>query len=420
MRALLIIFYFLSQLAFANEEISALKNTREGKSYYSGFVSDYRIKHLLKKKTRSQLLSYFQTALGAQNQGRFCAYSLISDLSVSGLDMKSFIYFLRQENEIDDVTAKLLFKANKVKTTEVYEKDENFLAPLEDSDQNRAILKLIMSFEAKFAKRSCFDEAYRNLMKEILKTDPKFDRSDMESLLSYGLKANYLSEDLYLKLEQARSNELELSSFDLSTYLQKIKSLRNQYPLKDSSEKSDFVSTKVKKIHLSRRQKLFENYSDIQIILMANVIKKLRERLEYDAVQILGFKDGILQETLPLEPMERFRFAIKVLRKEMSLLTINSFFNGRSPDYIDLMTASYELGIIPAAELEVVAGLEEIWNPKKTFWDKAGIWVRTFSTVATIAIPAPYGFLPALAVVAIEATIGKKKDTTNNDPTSIF
>ena len=123
---------------------------------------------------------------------------------------------------------------------------------------------------------------------------------------------------------------------------------------------------------------------------------------------------------MPLEPMERFRFAIKVLRKEMSLLAINSFFSGRSPDYIDLMTASFELGIIPASELEVVAGLEDIWNPKKTFWDKAGVWVRTFSTVATIAIPAPYGFIPALAIVAIEATVGKKKDTTKTDPTSIF
>jgi hypothetical protein len=420
MRVLLLIILSLSQLVFANDEISSLKNDREGKSYYSGYVANFKIKHLLKKKTRRELLSIYQTALHNQNQNSFCAYTLNRDLISSGVDLKAFIYFLREENEIDDVTAQILLKANKVKTTVIYEKDEVFLDHLDNSDKNQAILKLIMSFDSKFAQRFCFDEAYRNLKREILKINPKFSPSEFESLLYYGLNANYLSEDLYTKLEQARANEIDLTVLDLSSYQKKIKSLRTQYPLKDSFEKSDFVSQKVKKLHLSRRQKLFENYTDLQIILMGNVIKKLRERLEYDAVQILGFKDGVLQETLPLEPMERFRFAIKVLRKEMSLLAINSFFNGRSPDYIDLMTASYELGIIPASELEAVAGLEEIWNPKKTFWDKAGVWVRTFSTVATIAIPAPYGFLPALAIVAIEATVGKKKDTTKSDPTSIF
>ena len=84
------------------------------------------------------------------------------------------------------------------------------------------------------------------------------------------------------------------------------------------------------------------------------------------------------------------------------------------------MVASYEIGIIPASELEAVASLEEIWNPKKSFWDKAGIWIKTLSSVATIVIPPPYGFIPALAIVVIEATAGKKKDPNTNDPSVLF
>jgi hypothetical protein len=83
------------------------------------------------------------------------------------------------------------------------------------------------------------------------------------------------------------------------------------------------------------------------------------------------------------------------------------------------MISSYEVGMIPASELEEVAGLEEIWNPKKTFWQKAQVWVRTLSSVATIAVPPPYGFIPALALVVIEMTAGKKDDNTN-DPTVLF
>ena len=103
----------------------------------------------------------------------------------------------------------------------------------------------------------------------------------------------------------------------------------------------------------------------------------------------------------------------------MAQLSLNTYFAGRTPSYLDLMISSYEVGMIPASELEEVAGLEEIWNPKKTFWQKAQVWVRTLSSVATIAVPPPYGFIPALALVVIEMTAGTKDDNTN-DPTVLF
>jgi hypothetical protein len=46
--------------------------------------------------------------------------------------------------------------------------------------------------------------------------------------------------------------------------------------------------------------------------------------------------------------------------------------------------------------------------------------VKAFASVATIAIPPPYGFIPALVVVIIEATANKSKDPNTNDPTSMF
>jgi hypothetical protein len=104
----------------------------------------------------------------------------------------------------------------------------------------------------------------------------------------------------------------------------------------------------------------------------------------------------------------------------MSLISLNTFFQGRSPEYIDIMTAAFETGVIAGSELDELALLEEIWNPKKTFWDKAQVWVRLFGTVASIALPPPYGFIPALAIVVIEMTVGKKDDKKTNDPTVLF
>lgn len=426
MRILLLSLIMLASTAHAQEETLTFKNVREGESYYSKFIHDYAVKKTLKKATREELVDVYQQALKKQDAKNLCAYDFNKDLK-DGLDSRSlkvdlegFIYIIRQENEIDDVVAKILLTAHTVQTTQPIDKKEEDIIPPTDDEKNKASLELIASFEKRFAKGNCLDEAYRNFHSELMKNDKKLKSYSLEALNRKALQEKRISEELYLTLEQARLNELELGSLSLASYMQKIKTLRIQYPLRDVTEKSDFTSIKVKKMKSSRRQKLFENYSDLQIIMMGNVIKKLRSRLEYDKVEISGFKEGELQETIPLDAMERFRFAIKALRKEMSLLSLNTYFNGRSPDYMDLMIASYEIGIIPATELDTVASLEEIWNPKKTFWDKAGIWIKTFATVATIAIPPPYGFIPALVIVVIEATVGKKKDTNANDPSVLF
>lgn len=410
-------------IGLAQEEVVSFKNVREGKSYYDSNAKERAVKKVMKEITRDEVVSIYNESL-AKNKN-LCSYDINADinktLNTRGLDvdLKGFIYVLRDAQEIDDVVAKVMLTAHEVKTTILPELDPERLPYLSENEKSKSQLDLVASFEKRFGK-SCFDEGYRSLYSELLKIDKKLKDYDLQALNFVALKQNRISQKTYLALEQARLNELEKSSLTLAGYHKKVRTLRLQYPLRDSTERSDFTSTEVKKLKSSRRQKLFEQYSDLQIIMMGNVIKKLRARLEYDLVEINGYHNGVLQETIPLDPMERFRFAIKILRKEMSLISLNSYFNGRSPDYLDLMTASYEIGIIPAQELEAVASLEEIWNPKKTFWDKASVWIKLFSSVATIVIPPPYGFIPALVIVVIEATVGKKDDPNQNDPSVLF
>ena len=425
MRLLLVSFLALSFSAIAQDDAQSFRNVREGKSYYSKNSHERAVKKTVKKISKEEIAEIYKDVFKKQSS-KLCAYTINDEIKKEldarslKVDMEGVILALRETNEIDDVAAKILLTANEVKTTSLYEKTEEELIIPSESEKTKKQIDLIGTFEKRFAKDTCFDEAYRNFYTELLKVDKKTKSYQLEVLNYMALKSNRISPELYESLEQARLNELEQGGLTLSSYQQKLKTLRIQYPLRDVKERSDFVGTKVKKMKSSRRQKLFESYTDLQIIMMGNVIKKLRNRLEYDAVEIQGFKKGELQETIPLEPMERFRFAIRALRKEMVMLSTNSYFNGRSPDYIDLMVASYEIGIIPASELEAVASLEEIWNPKKTFWDKAGIWIKTFSSVATIIIPPPYGFIPALVIVVIEATQKKKKDPNTIDPSSMF
>lgn len=425
MKLFYVALFILMTSAHANEEILSFKNDREGKSYYSGVINDFIAKRTLKRIDKAEVVEIYREVLKKQNPRKLCAYDFNKDLTSSlhdraiNVDLKGIIYILRQENEIDDVVAKILLTSNEVKTTIVSnfsEEDNSFSVGMRSVNLK---MDLLSSFEKRFAEKSCADEAYRNYYAELQNIDSKINSNEIKQLNILALSEKRISDEVYTFLEQARTNELEKTTLSLLSYHQKIQSLRTQYPLRNPNEKSDFTNTKIKKMKSNLRQHLLENYTDLQIVIMGNVVKKLRARLEYDAVIISGYKNGELQENIPLEPMERFRFAIKILRKEMSLLALNSYFGGASPSYLDLMMASYELGIIPASELDTVASLEDVWNPKKTLWDKAGIWVRTFSSVATLAIPAPFGFIPALVIVAIEASV-TKKNANSNDPTELF
>lgn len=425
MRLSLLGLWLIALPLFAAEPVS-FTNDREGTSFYDSNSDKRAIAKALKQVDQSQISGAFDEVMRTQEENKLCSYDLnaalkekLKAINPKFTEMEGAILYLRSENEIDDSVTKILVQANKVETTDLYlpKKQEELFLPTDKKVVDDSIAA-IASFEKK-NKNSCFDDGYRTLYGDILKNDKSLKSYHVEALLVEAYKQKKIDINLYMRLERARTNELELASFTLKAYFKKIKSLRIQFPLRDPNEKSNFVTGKVDKLKVSHRQKLLEGYSDIQIMLMANVIKKLRTRLESPKAEILIYDRQNGVETIELEPMERFRLAIKLLRKEMSLLSLNTYFQGRSPDYLDLMTAAYEVGIIPASELEEVAGLQEIWNPKKTFWEKAQVWIRTLSSVATIAIPPPYGFIPALALVVIEMTAGKKNDKTD-DPTVLF
>lgn len=426
MRLSIIALCLLALPVFAQEPLS-FRNQREGESFYAGKGRSNAIQTAMRDFGPQGMKDAFHQTLAATDASKLCSYDFNQELQqkLQRINPKSkeyagAIHYLRSQDEMDDVVVKILLNAHKVvKTVPKLPKIAEELQLPSDEEKVNRIVELLGTFESRFLKDTCFDDAYKGLMGDILKIQKGVSSRQLEALYVEGVKRGALNVEVYKDLERARVNKVETDSLGLKSYHQKIKSLRIQYPLRDPSERSKFVTQKVEKQNFSRRQRLLESYTDLQIMLMGSVIKKLRERLESPRIEILVYDREVLRETITLEPMERFRFAIKQLRKEMSHLALNTYFNGRSPDYMDLMTASYEIGLIPASELDEIAGLRDIWNPKKTFWDKAGMWIKSFSSVATIAIPPPYGFLPALAIVVIEATIGKK-DQPVDDSTRLF
>jgi hypothetical protein len=402
-----------------------LSNDREGESFYSSSADKRAVKKAIRSIEATLIEDAYLETIKSSEASKLCSFDLnasllsrLKNINPKFSELNGAIIYLRSRNHFDDIVTKMLLLANKTVNTSILlpKKQEDLFYP-----DNKIVVESLKVMEGldKKIKTSCFDEVYRSVYGDILRYDKHLKGHHIEAIFVNAFEKKVISYDTYLALERGRMNELQQGTTTLKSYLKKIQSLRNQFPLRDPEEKSNFVTVKIDKINVSRRQRLLEGYTDLQIMLMANVIKKLRTRIESPKAEILIYDRNQGIETIALEPMERFRLSIKLLRREMSLLSLNTYFAGRAPDYMDLMTAAFETGIIPASELEEIAGLEEIWNPKRAFWDKAQMWVRTFSSVVTIAIPPPYGFIPALAIVVIEMTAVKNKEN-KDDPTVLF
>lgn len=316
---------------------------------------------------------------------------------------------------VDDVVLRSLLQAHWV-LKDVNTRLDDTLAPA--PEELSVEMKRFKEFSDKRKRGKCLSENYKELMSAFRQTDKNFTVSKLKPLIVEASRANLITDLAKEELDEAIKDSIGTWEYTLAEYVQKKNFLRTQHPIPRSEERSEFVTKEAGNTKLSHRQKLFAQYSSIQISLMGNVIKKLKTRLESPRIDILIYDDqDTVVESFTLDPMERFRFAIRVLRKEMKILSTNNYFQGRQPQYTDLMAAAFEMGIVTAVELDQVAKLEEIWNPTRTFWDKASVWVRLFGSTLSIVVPPPFGFVPTLAIVAIEIF---NRDQPQDDQHSLF
>lgn len=283
MRILIFAFAIMSLPLFAQESVS-FRNDREGESYYSGAAFRRAVIDVRKDFEAQEILDAYRSAL--KSSPKLCVYDINqkirSDLLRLNPRFRNFagvVYFLREQNEIDDVVARILLRADGVVTTPVSVEDDKKLGSPGASKDLKANADLIAGFEKRL-QSACFDQAYQALFADLRKTDKNFSSRNLEALLRLSKNRKLISEAQFVRLEQGRENELENGGLTLKDYAQKLKVLRAQFPLRDRLERSNFIATKADKVKLSYRQRLFENYTEVQIALMADMMRQLRRRAD--------------------------------------------------------------------------------------------------------------------------------------------
>lgn len=410
-KLLLVILLGIHSIAFAVAPL--LKNDREGKSYYIKKADESNIQKLVNSYSATAIIDMGEAVLNEFNPVNICSLDVVRKLgkSFSDFDNETILLTLRELNVIDDIALSILLKSVNLKNFKKRPTYSEKTFKNYDEEKKKNLLRLFSTFSKKVERGACSIVEYKSLYSELRNKEKKLKKSELKANLDFALNSKAITQSDYELLERFRKSKVEEWSLLLSDYIKKKNQLRVQYPTNTDDISSSFVTQKMKKTKMSYRMRLYQSYDQFQIVLMADVIKKLRRRIDSDRAEILIFPVDAQEDTeiIPLDPMERFRLAIKLLNREMNDLSINTFFENRRPSYTDLIVAAYELGIIAASEVDEVASLEEIWNPKKTFWEKAQFWVTSVLTVSAVIIPPPYGFIPTLAIVAIQASNQAKK-----------
>ncbi len=374
------------------------KNLRESQS--SLITAEKRVEvEKLYKDTKS--LNVLHSIITDHSINR-CATKVLSAIRnklnlKSKTDVEYAILGLRLDDSIDDISAKILMNTNdlSIMIPNPISRDE-----LNSEEEDKALEVFKTKAVDIRNKNLCIEDSYRDLVSSLASKEPKFYRN-LKHINKLALDNNLVSEENFKMIELFRAKKVYEWPITLSDYARSLDVFKKKF-VDRKKESAPFVTNVKYRQKKSMRQSLYEKYDSTQIILLANIVRDLKKRLDSKDITInIDYSDQPT-EIINLAPMEKFRFILKLLRKELANINNSSLLNGKYANYLDLITASYEVGYINSNEIEQLASLQEIWNPSKTTKEKVMYWVSNFGGMASIFLPPPYGFVSVMAIMMID------------------
>lgn len=392
---------FAQELIDLNAVDNPYKNLREGSSH---LISNNKRDEINNLYRGSPDLAVLKKIIADKNINR-CATKVVASMQNelglnSEKDIELAVLALRLDESLDDVSAGILIKAA----------DTNFIAnpiaknelTLEEEAKALAVYKTkVVDLQN---KKLCKEDVYRELVGKLNTASLKFTKH-LKHLNKLALNKNIIKETEYRSIETMRATKVHEWPITLSSYRSSLDTIAKNFPLR-TKEASKLVTDAGRfRSKTSLRQGLYEKFNGTQIMILANVVKSLKKRLDSKDIKIhINYVDQD-SEIINLSPMEKFRFILKLLRKELATLNNGTILGGQRANYIDIITAAYEVGYISSTEIEQFAALEDIWNPKKSTKEKVMVWVKVFGGIASVLLPPPFGFLSVMAIMLIDQQV---------------
>lgn len=190
---------------------------------------------------------------------------------------------------------------------------------------------------------------------------------------------------------------------------------------KQKKDRSDIFFQRPYFKNFTLQERLYQKYSDVEIILMGKILLNTARRLEADCITLNIDFDLLSEgeiEYYVLSPMEQYRFSLKMLSLEYR--KIEQLLKHKKTSYEEIVMAALETGVITEAELRSILEFEEFWNPKNPKWKKYVSFALTVGRTASLAIPFPFNFAAAGALTLIQSTFFNPRSSREENRDGLF
>lgn len=323
--------------------------------------------------------------------------------------------YLRKEDLIDDILYRLLRDSSHV--TLDLEKNVNERAPGRPWNLNtrqNAGVDLEKFFE-KVKKwpddiNDCSLDAYFYMSRELKYKNAKDRDGQMFKLLYMAYKDGVIDLATFNKLETFRKR----GALDWQVYFNRYADVVNNAKDKltknpETKATNDFSQEYVsRKDRLTKRGNLYSSFNSTQIMMLAQIIEKAARRMDAKQAYLRWeFQDDSEgdHEIYVLSPMEQYRVAIRMLRRDMAEVMRSEAFKYTGVEYEDLIAAAYETGFIKSSELDYVLKFEDLWNPKTPKWKKYANFAFSLAGSAAFYLPPPWNIVGSIGLVLAQSKL---------------
>lgn len=269
---------------------------------------------------------------------------------------------------------------------------------------------------------SCSFDAYWEIVSKIKYKNAK-DRDTQLMKLNYmAWSHGVIDLASYNKLESIRKRGVADWPVSFRRYVDIINNAKDKLTKQPETVSSNNFTVEYvsRRDGLTKRGSLYQRYNSTQVMMLAQIIEKTAKRMDAKRAslnwQYTDDPNGEIKIYV-LSPMEQYRAAIKMLRKDMAEVMRSDAFISKGLQYEDLIAAAYETGFIKSEELDMVLKFEDFWNPKTPRWKTYANFAFSLAGTASFYLPPPWNVIGAIGLVLTQAKFvdGEPKPDPNDN-----
>ena len=339
-------------------------------------------------------------------------------------EVSLLIAYLRSNNFIDDLLYKIMRQSNLV--SQDFINNANARAPRPANVYTRENSGIdLEKFYAPVKtwpddKKSCSFDVYWEMVTKLKYKNAK-DRDSQISRLNYkAFSHNVIDLATYNKLETLRKRTVLEWSLTFRRYADIINNAKDKLtktpePKAENDFPVEYVS---RRDGLTQRANLYGKYNSTQVMMLAQIIEKTAKRIDAKRASLnWQYTDDQAgeQEIYVLSPMEQYRAAIKMLRRDMAEVMRSEAFSNKGLKYEHLIAAAYETGYIKSQELDMVLKFEDFWDPKTPRWKTYANFAFSLAGTASFYLPPPWNVIGAIGLILTQTKFVDGEPTPDPD-----